>query len=161
MLACRIWCIWQGQSLHIPSSTHRYSLAKGSQEETDKEIYFYIFILQHPLDFCFLTHLPALVLIRDAAKKLHLVRRGQSEQAPPRYSLASCPQRLSTSWSNVFMIIISVLEQNDYSLLEVEKWEIQAHLLNTDWKSLMAEPSQLAREPGETMMENLNPEADT
>lgn len=77
------------------------------RKDVQREIYFCIFILRHPLDFCFLTHFPAPVL-RDTARKLHLVRRGQSEWAAPRYSLVSCPQCLSTSWSNVFMVITPV-----------------------------------------------------
>lgn len=80
---------------------------RKSRKDVQGEIYFCIFILRHPLDFCFLTHFPASAL-RYTARKLHLVRRGQSEQAAPRYSLVSCPQCLSTSWSNVFIAITPV-----------------------------------------------------
>lgn len=147
--------------MHLTRSEPSYCIKQAliqpcrgkSRRDVQPEIYFCIFILHHPLDSCFLTHLPPLVH-RDAAKKLHLVRRGQSGQAPQRYSLVSCPQCLSTSWSNVFMVIKSVLEQKDHSILEVEKWQIQAQLLNTAWKSFMAE----AQPTGQRTWENCDGE---
>lgn len=50
MLTCHIWCICQGQSHHIPSSTRQCSLVRGSWEKMCRESYFCAFILRHPLD---------------------------------------------------------------------------------------------------------------
>lgn len=68
------------------------------RKDVQRELYFCVFILRHPLDFSLLTHFPAPVL-RDAAESCIWL----GERTAPRYSLVTCPQCPSTSWSYVFM----------------------------------------------------------